>query len=110
MPETQQQPPFDPATFPLYSRENFYTPEDFGCAARDWPRDEVENAFKAYRAAIDVGDHATMAAMLTEGGRAGNTTFGFFHDREAYREFLETCWLEIIRTTTSGSSSTGVAW
>ncbi len=96
MPKSPQQPQFDPEAFTLYSQENFYTPQDLEYAAKDWPQREVENAFKAYRAAIEVGDHATMAAMLTEDGRGGNATYGFFHDREAYREFLEACWLEII--------------
>ncbi len=64
MPGSQQQPQFDSEAFTLYSQENFYTPQDLECAAKDWPRAEVEKAFEAYRAAIAVGDHATMAAML----------------------------------------------
>jgi hypothetical protein len=87
---------FDPANFTLYTQENFYTPEDLACAAKDWPRPEVEKAFEAYRAAIAVGDHATMAAMLTENGRGGNATFGFFEGRAAYAAFLEDCWPDTI--------------
>lgn len=90
------QPQFDPAALTLYSQESFYTPDDLAAAAKNWPRGEVENAFNAYRAAIESGDHATMAAMLSEDGRGGNATYGFFHDREAYREFLTACWLEIV--------------
>ena len=91
-----QQPRFDAATFTSYTQANFYTPEDLECAAKNWPRSEVEKAFAAYRAAIEVGDHETMTAMLSEDGRGGNATFGFFHDRASYLEFLKECWLEII--------------
>ncbi len=34
--------------------------------------------------------------MLAVGGRGGNATFGFFHDRDSYLEFLRSCWLEVI--------------
>ncbi|MBW1886309.1 MAG: hypothetical protein JRJ58_22475, partial [Deltaproteobacteria bacterium] len=96
MSKPRPQPTFDPATFTLHTQEDFYTSEDLECAAKSWPRSEVEEAFVAYRAAVDVGDHETMTAMLSEDGRGGNATFGFFHDRDAYRQFLEDCWLEII--------------
>ena len=96
MSKPQFQRTFDPATFPLYTEADFYTPEDLECAAKEWPRSEVAKAFAAYRAAVDVGDHDTMTAMLTADGRGGNATFGFFHDRDAYRQFLKDCWLEII--------------
>ncbi|MCP5043063.1 MAG: hypothetical protein GY944_18720 [bacterium] len=96
MSTSQPQPQFDPATLVLHTEATFYTPEDIACAAKDWPRSEVQMAFGAYRAAVDVGDHETMANMLSEGGRGGNATFGFFQDRESYLRFLEDCWLEII--------------
>ncbi len=91
-----EQPNFDPANIVLPTHENFYLPKDLECAAHDWPRTEVEKAFGAYRAAVDVGDHETMAQMLCDGGRGGNATYGFFADRASYRQFLEDCWLEII--------------
>ena len=87
---------FDPASLTLYTQESFYTEEDLACAARSWPRDEVDKAFGAYRAAVDVGDHEAMVAMFTEDGRGGNSTFGFFRGRETYLQFLKDCWLEII--------------
>ena len=82
------QPQFEGAALTLYSQKSFYTPDDLVAAAKNWPRGEVENAFNAYRAAIESGDHATMAAMLSEDGRGGNAPYGFFHDRDAYREFF----------------------
>ena len=91
-----QQRRFDPATFTLYTQATFYTAEDLECAAKNWPRSEVEKAFAAYRAAVDIGDHDTMTAMLTEDGRGGNATFGFFDDRVSYRQFLEDCWPDTI--------------
>lgn len=87
---------FDPENPTPHSAADFYTPEDLTCAARDWPRDEVGEAFGRYRAAVDVGDHAAMAEMLSEEGRGGNATFGLFHGRAAYRAFLTDHWLEII--------------
>ena len=54
MPGSQQQPQFDSEAFTLYSQENFYTPQDLECAAKDWPRAEVEKTFEAYQAAIAV--------------------------------------------------------
>ena len=96
MSDPPQQPQFDPAGFSLLTQENFYTPEDREAAATHWPRHEVENGFKAYRIAVDVGDHDSMTAMLSEDGRGGNATYGFFHDHESYRQFLKDCWLEII--------------
>jgi hypothetical protein len=94
--EPQLQRQFDPAQFTLHTQEEFYTREDQEAASKDWPRQEVITAFAAYRAAIEEGDHDTMAAMLTEGGRGGNATYGFFHDRASYKQFLRDCWLEII--------------
>jgi hypothetical protein len=96
MSKNKQRSKPDPTAFTLYTQENFYTPEDLEAAAKHWPRQEVEGAFRTYRDAIDIGDHATMATMLSEDGRGGNATYGFFHDRESYREFLISCWLEII--------------
>jgi len=92
----QQSRQIDPTSFTLQTQDDFYTPQDLEAAARDWSRKEVEKAFAAYRAAIDHADHDTMAAMLTDDGRGGNATYGFFHDRLSYRQFLEDCWLEII--------------
>jgi hypothetical protein len=86
----------DPGKLTAYTQENLYTPKDLECASKDWPRSEVEKAFAAYRAAIEVGDHETMAAMLADDGRAGNATFGLFHDRASYLKFLTDCWLEVI--------------
>jgi hypothetical protein len=91
-----QQPKVDPKSFTLYTQEDFYTAEDREAAAHPWPRDEIERAFGRYRAAVDVGDHDAMASMLTEDGRGGNATFGFFHGQAAYRKFLGDCWLEIV--------------
>jgi len=91
-----QQRRLDLASFSLYTQANFYTALDLACAAKDWPRGEVERAFAAYRAAVEVGDHETMTAMLSEDGRGGNATYGFFHDRASYLKFLKDCWLEII--------------
>ena len=96
MPDPQLQRRFDPMNFTLHTQDNFYTPQDLEAAAKDWPRVEVVKAFAAYRAAVDVGDHDAMAAMLTNDGRGGNATFGFFHDRASYKQFLTDCWIEII--------------
>ena len=96
MSNSKQQRQFDPASFTLHTQENFYTPQDQEAAARDWPREEVAEAFAAYRKAVDVGDHDTMTAMLTDDGRGGNATYGFFHDHASYKQFLKDCWLEII--------------
>ncbi len=90
------QPKFAPATFTLHTQADFYTPEELESAAKPWPTGEVERAFAAYRAAVDAGDHDTMAAMLSEDGRGGNSTFGFFEGRSAYRQFLADCWLPIV--------------
>ncbi|MBW2273824.1 MAG: hypothetical protein JRG96_11165, partial [Deltaproteobacteria bacterium] len=96
MSNPKQQRQFDPTSFTLHTQENFYTPQDLEAVARDWPREEVAEAFAAYRTAVDVGDHDTMTAMLTDDGRGGNATYGFFHDHASYRQFLKDCWLEII--------------
>jgi hypothetical protein len=96
MPKPRQERRFDPAAFTLHSQESFYTAADLECAAKEWPRQEIERAFAAYRAAIDVGDHAAMAALLTEDGRGGNATFGLFEGRASYAQFLEDCWPETI--------------
>ncbi len=96
MSEPPKIPELDPANIVLPTNENFYLPEDLECAAKDWPRDEVEKAFGEYRAAIAVGDHETMAQMLSDGGRGGNATYGFFSDRASYLQFLKDCWLEVI--------------
>ena len=95
MTRPRPQPTFDPSSLVLLNEEEFYGPEDLACAAKDWPPGEVETAFAAYRAAVDAGDHDTMATMLTRDGRGGNATFGFF-GRDDYKQFLADCWLEII--------------
>lgn len=82
--------------FTLYTQDNFYTVKDIEAAARDWPKHEVENAFRIYRVAVDASDHETMAAMLTDDGRGGNATYGFYDDRNSYLEFLRTRWPEVI--------------
>ena len=86
----------DPTNLTLHTQASFYTPDDLAAAERDWDRGEVEAAFRRYRAAVDVGDHDTMTALLAEGGRGGNATYGFFTDRASYRQFLADCWLEVI--------------
>lgn len=96
MPELPRQRSRNPANLTLHTQEDFYTAQDLAAAAKDWPREEVAAAFATYRAAVDTADHDTMAAMLTDDGRGGNATFGFFHDRESYKQFLTEAWLEII--------------
>lgn len=86
---------FDPANYTLSTMADFYTESELACAARTWPAEEIEAAWTAYRAAVDVGDHDTMSRMMTADGRGGNSTFGFF-DSDAYLLFLKECWLEII--------------
>lgn len=92
----QEIPTFDPLSAVSYTQETLYLPEDIACAEKDWPEGEVEQAFAAYRKAVEIGDHATMAKMLADGGRGGNATFGFFPDRDSYEKFLNDCWLEMI--------------
>jgi len=96
MPEARQTPRVENESITLHTLETFYATEDRECAAKRWPHGEVEAAFAIYRNAVDVGDHTTMASLLSEGGRGGNATYGFFHDRATYLEFLKDCWLEII--------------
>lgn len=96
MPKDTQVKRSDSADFTLYTQADLYSAEDLEAATRDWPRREVEESFAAYRSAVDAADHEKMAAMLSEGGRGGNATFGFVQGREAYRQFLKDHWLEII--------------
>ena len=96
MADSRRTPPTNPANLPLHTQETFYDAQDGACATRSWPAGEVEEAFARYRTAIDVSDHDTMAALLSEEGRGGNAIYGFFHGRAAYRKFLTECWLEVI--------------
>lgn len=89
-------PPFDPNSLLQHTPGELYLPEDVACATKNWPRREVADAFAAYRSAVDVADHDTMAGMLSDGGRGGNATFGLFHDRASYRQFLTERWNELV--------------
>lgn len=82
--------------YQIYSQENFYSRADIEAAARSWLPAEVEQAFQKYRRAVDVGDHEKMASMLSDDGRGGNATFGLFHDRASYKDFLTSHWHEAI--------------
>lgn len=79
-----------------YTQETFYSRADKEAAAKDWPQREIEEAFNKYRSAVDIGDHETMASMLSEDGRGGNATFGLFRNRASYKAFLKSCWHEVI--------------
>lgn len=80
----------------FYCQEDFYTSKDIELAEMDWSFAEVEAAFLKFRKALDQGDHASMAAMISQGGRAGNATYGLFNDRDSYLEFLRSTWNEVI--------------
>ncbi|MEH6592625.1 MAG: hypothetical protein V7746_20330 [Halioglobus sp.] len=82
--------------YKIYTQENFYSQADIDAAEKVWPQGEVDAAFRKYRDAVDVGDHETMASMLSDDGRGGNATFGLFHDRVSYKGFLTSFWQEII--------------
>jgi hypothetical protein len=80
----------------LFTQEDFYTPEDIEFALKDWSLEEVESTFLKFRAAVDDGDHDTMASMIAPSGRAGNATYGLFDDHASYLEFLRSAWNEVI--------------
>lgn len=80
----------------LPTQASFYTDEDQEVATRAWPKQEVEDAFRSYRSAVDVADRDRMAEHLTVDGRGRNATFGFVQGRDAYRLFLHDRWPETV--------------
>ena len=59
----QQIPTFDLPSQTVYTQENLYLPEDIACAAKNWPEGEVEQAFAAYRKAIEVNPQFSNAVQ-----------------------------------------------
>lgn len=96
MTTTSDTPSHDTPAGELHDLADLYVAEDLAAAATAWPRGEVVAAFKRYRRAVDQSDHETMAAMLSDDGRAGNATYGLFSDRAAYLAFLKEAWLSVI--------------
>jgi hypothetical protein len=58
----------------------------------EFPRDEVVQHFRRWRAATDRRDLAAMAPMLAVDAKGGNSYFGILDGRDAIMNFVEKRW------------------